>query len=60
MVTTDTVPRPAPAAEVVAPGSPSSHADRGLRGTRPRNQYWDVVTASWRTGVVIPTPRQGD
>ena len=30
------------------------------RGARPRTEYWDVATASWRSRGPVPAPRSGD
>lgn len=60
MVTTGTLPLPSAAPGVGFLGSPSTEPGRSQRHTRPRNQYWDVMTASWQTAAVIPAPRRGD
>jgi hypothetical protein len=57
MATTDTAPLASPAPVV---GSPASGPGLPQRRSRPLNQYWDVMTATWRTVAVIPAPRQGD
>jgi hypothetical protein len=35
-------------------------ADRPPRRSRPRSEYWDHLTASWRTAGPIPAPRRGE
>ena len=30
------------------------------RGARPRTEFWDVETASWRSRGPVPPPRAGD
>jgi hypothetical protein len=32
---------------------------RPPRRVRPRSEYWDYLTASWRTAGPIPVPRRG-
>ena len=48
-------PAPAPVARY-----PWPEPWRSFRGARPRTEYWDVVTASWRSRGPLPRPRPGD
>jgi hypothetical protein len=34
--------------------------DRPPRRSRPRTEYWNYVTASWRSAGPIPVPRRGE
>jgi hypothetical protein len=38
----------------------ATNEERPLRRARPSSEYWDYVTASWRTPGAIPQPRRGD
>jgi hypothetical protein len=40
--------------------APAPDDKRPPRRSRPRTQYWDYETASWRSGGPIPVPRRGD
>jgi hypothetical protein len=42
-------PRPASAPEHPAARYPWPEPWRSARGARPRTEYWDVATASWRS-----------
>ncbi len=33
---------------------------RSARGARPRTEFWDVATASWRSSGPAPRPRSED
>jgi hypothetical protein len=33
---------------------------RSTRGSRPRTEYWDVATASWRSRDPLPRPATND
>jgi hypothetical protein len=33
---------------------------RSAGGARPRTEYWDVATASWRSRGPLPRPAPGD
>ena len=33
---------------------------RAVAGARPRTEYWDVTTASWREGRPLPPARPAD
>ena len=50
----------APAPVVTPSASPAREPGQSRRRTRPRSQYWDVATATWRTAGPIPDPRRGD
>ena len=57
-VQTSTVPRPRDddsAGEFPWP-EPWHHS----RGTRPRSEYWNPMTARWHSRGPIPLPRRGD
>lgn len=40
--------------------SPWPEPWRAVGATRPRTEYWDVATASWRSGHPVPRPRSED
>ena len=51
-----------PVAPSPAPGTPAAHYPwpepwGSFRGARPRTEYWDVATASWRSRGPLPRPR---
>jgi hypothetical protein len=47
---------------VVSPtAATASRPAPGRRPVRPRTEYWDVFTASWRQSPpTVPAPRSGD
>ena len=60
-VTPEVVPPPADAVpELPAPRYPWPEPWRSFRGPRPRTEFWDVATASWRSSGLLPRPRTGD
>jgi hypothetical protein len=75
VVTTPVIPAPraAETATMTEPDttSPSATAPAGgefpwpepwhySRGARPRSEFWDVATASWRSRGPVVAPRPGD
>ena len=52
------------AAEDVRPPAaerpPRLEPGRTADATRPRTEYWDVATATWRSSHPAPRPRSGD
>jgi hypothetical protein len=70
-VRTPIVPRPRTtedAPDRIVDGTPSSPGGEFpwpepwhfSRGARPRTEYWDVETATWRSRGPVPAPRSGD
>ena len=62
-VDTPRVPRPRkpePDESAVAPRLPWPEPWGSARGTRPRTEYWDAATASWRSRGPLVSPRQPD
>ena len=57
---TTVVPRPRTTEDT--PGEfPWPEPWHSYRGARPRTEFWDVATASWRSrGPVVPGPRSAD
>ncbi len=50
----------APVPELPAAQYPWPEPWRSARGARPRTEYWDVATASWRSRGPSPRPRPED
>jgi hypothetical protein len=53
-----TVPRPRTPGQVG--DFPWPEPWRRSAGARPRSEYWDVRTASWRSRGPVPPPRSGE
>jgi len=56
--------QPAAPAEVTSPTPPAPQYPwpepwRHARGARPRSEYWDVTTATWRSRGPSPEQRKG-
>ena len=61
-VPTTGVPRPRTAEDAPEPMGefPWPEPWHFSRGARPRTEYWDVATASWRSRGPVPAPRSGE
>jgi hypothetical protein len=59
-VSSPSIPRPRTGGDAPVARSPWPEPWRSAGAARPRTEYWDVETASWRSRDPLPRPATGD